>query len=165
MNARLTIAIVGWMWIAFGVLAFISGAVCFLGAAFAGMPAKEFPVRSVPMDSLWRHYREGAALQAVLGPFVVYTAVMFQRRRNWARVVLQGLSVLMLIWIAWFSVFWFRVLEFITSREGPAAFLLLARVTMSIGGLVAAGTMACIFGLSLWALSRAGIREFCRDAQ
>jgi hypothetical protein len=147
MNARLTIAIVGWMWIAFGVLAFISGAVCFLGAAFAGMPAKEFPVRSVPMDSLWRHYREGAALQAVLGPFVVYTAVMF------------------LIWIAWFSVFWFRVLEFITSREGPAAFLLLARVTMSIGGLVAAGTMACIFGLSLWALSRAGIREFCRDAQ
>ena len=74
MNEHRTVTTIGWIWLGLGVLAFVSGVGGFLVSTITGLPTSPLPMRSVPMDFLWQHYREGAAAQTIFAPFVVFTA-------------------------------------------------------------------------------------------
>ena len=60
MNEHQTVTAIGWIWLGLGVMAFVSGVGGFLVSTITGLPTSPLPMRSVPMDFLWQHYREGA---------------------------------------------------------------------------------------------------------
>jgi len=165
MNEHQTVTVIGWIWLGLGVMAFVSGVGGFLVSTITGLPTSPLPMRSVPMDFLWQHYREGAAAQAIFAPFVVFTATMFLRRHSWARVVLQMLSALMLAWVVCFGAIWLGALASVTSGYRPQPVFMVIRIIMSFGGILVTGLFAFAFGLCIWTLSRAKILEVFRNSK
>jgi len=162
MNARQTVTTIGWIWLGLGVLSFVSGVGGFLASTFMGLPTSPLPVRSVVMDFLWQHYREGALIQAIVALFIVFSSYMFLRRHTWARVVLQVFSALLLAWTVLFGVFWVRGLA---AGSDQNQFFMVFRVVMLAGGAVVMGIFALAFGYCIWTLSRAAVREEFRNVK
>ena len=165
MNARQIVATIGWIWLVLGAMAVVAGLGGLMASTVKGLSSARLPVHSILMDFLWQHNRETSAAQVALGPLVVLTAVMFLRRRPWARVIIQALSAAMLAWVVWFTVYWLRALAFMTSDSDPRPAVMVVRIVMSVGGILVMGGFATAFGLLIWVLNRTAIKEVFRDSK
>ena len=165
MNARRTVTTIGWIWFGLGLLAFVAGLGGLLVSTVTGLPASAPPVRSVLMDFLWQHYQEGAAIQSVVALFIVFSAYMFLRRRSWTRLVIQIFSAVLLMWTVYFGIFWLRGVASMKSDSSLDHVYGAIRIVMLVGGTVVLGIFALSFGLCIWNLSRAAVKQEFRNAK
>lgn len=166
MNARKTVTVIGWMWVALGILAFVSGVGGCLLSTLMGKPTGPLPMRSALLDFMWQHYSQGAAIQAVFSLFIIFAAFKFLQHRPWARVGIQFISALVLAWLVFFGIYWLDGVMSFTSNSVSETFLQPVRILMCVSGISVFCVLAIVFGGMVWILSRTGIRdEFCQSSK
>jgi hypothetical protein len=107
------ISILGWGWLAVGVMAFISGGMAFLVFSIMQAQGKGFPPSGpnmppplAAMAPFFQYFRELVIGQMIFAAAVVFTATSFLKLREWARKALLLFSVILLVYIIGFSIVW-----------------------------------------------------------
>jgi hypothetical protein len=109
------VSVIGWIWVGLAALMAFSGAMAFVAHRFVvgpmrramplaeGTPPPEFnPV----FGFLFQYFDSLALVQVAFAGVILYSAVMFLRLRPWARVSVEAITWLALVYVVGFGVFW-----------------------------------------------------------
>jgi lysylphosphatidylglycerol synthetase-like protein (DUF2156 family) len=106
------VSVIAWTWILTGGFAVLSGIVSLL--MLAAMPTLQseltygtgMPQSIGVMTSMFRYFDWLVPAQLVLAAVAIVAGVQFLRLQSWARVALEILSWISLIYVVGFGVFW-----------------------------------------------------------
>jgi hypothetical protein len=117
------VTVIGWIWLVLAAISFFKTIVNFIFwvalkpaiPSLVAMAAREDPMARY-LNPLLEHYSLVLAVQALLAAAVGISAYFLLRLRPWARVAIQTVCWLGLVYLACFAVFWL----FIMSRAAAA---------------------------------------------
>ena len=174
-DARITrptgITIIAWLWIATGVLMGLSAAMG--GLAYSIMQDAPKLDSNLPSEfGLLGFVLENIglliALQCVVVLISIWAGASLLRLRAWAKVAIEGLSWLGLLYIVGFGVYWLSVWFSIGGRmsgDSGESGLDMVQTIGAVTGVVVTLTFAVPLGVMVWYLRGREVRDAIAQAE
>jgi len=159
MSTRQNVTAIGWAWVGVGAWTLLAGAGAFLLSSLQGPPDFALPFRSSLLDFVFRYYRWGACIQAILGGFTLYTGLEFLDRERWTRPAIQVLSIVFFVWISFFCIAFLQAVPHMTPSSGLASSFSVVRVVITDSAIMPMWLFGFALGLCFFTLRRPAIRD------
>lgn len=139
------VSVIGWVWIILGSLMILSSILALLSWNMIGENATADPEFQQNMPSIMIYFSYIAMAQLLVAIIGLVSGINFLKLKSWSRIVLEILTLLFILFVVGFGIYWEFGWLTMTSGNGPKGF----NVMGAVMGVVIIGIYGVPLGIML----------------